>query len=123
MYYKLNEAKEPVKCDLMEWSNMFENDDRRVAFDAIEGKEVSTVFLGLDHNYFGGKPLLFETMVFDEGESSEHYCLRYSTYEQALKGHQEAIEWVKESIIDECEHASLEETDMRKCFKCGELYR
>jgi hypothetical protein len=46
---------------------------------------VSTVFLGLDHNFGeGGAPLLFETMVFGlPGED----CRRYSTWAEAEEGH------------------------------------
>jgi len=41
---------------------------RTVGDTTIEGVRVSTVFLGLDHNHSGeGPPVLFETMVFAEG--------------------------------------------------------
>ena len=58
-----------------------------------DGEEllVSTVWLGLDHNYDGGKPLIFETMVFPKGEWLERYCERYSTEAQAKKGHKKAV--------------------------------
>lgn len=52
--------------DCFAWAKLFE--DRKYARIALtilpDGKEVSTVWLGLDHNYFGGPPLIFETMVF-----------------------------------------------------------
>ena len=54
----------------------------------MENKVVSTVFLGLDHSFGGGPPLLFETMIFDGGE--EEHCVRYSTWQQAEEGHKEA---------------------------------
>ena len=61
------------------------HDSYRVArTDLPGGRFVSTVFLGLDHNYMpDGPPLLFETMVFPECD----FCERYSTWEQAVAGH------------------------------------
>ena len=57
---------------------------------------VSTVFLGLDHNFFGeGPPLLYETMVF--GGDLHQYCDRTSTREEAMKAHEEALEKVLNS--------------------------
>jgi hypothetical protein len=49
---------------------------------------VSTVFLGIDHNFGNGPPLLFETMVF--GGEYDGYCKRYSTWEEAEGGHKTA---------------------------------
>jgi hypothetical protein len=48
--------------------------------------EVSTVFLGIDHQYGGGPPLLFETMAFGLPDDDE-ICERYSTEQQAREGH------------------------------------
>ena len=56
------------------------------------GKWVSTVWLGLDCQFGEGKPLIFETMVFPEkGNFLDIDCARYSTEEEALKGHEEMI--------------------------------
>lgn len=46
---------------------------------------VSTVFLGLDHNWRGGDPILFETMVFIDGESFDQF--RYHSLEDARAAH------------------------------------
>ena len=47
------------------------------------GSVVSTVFLGLDHNFTEvGDPVLWETMVF--GEDGGEICLRYSSEEEAI---------------------------------------
>lgn len=50
---------------------------------------VSTVFLGLDHNWGAGEPLLFETMVFlaEQGTETRHHVHRYSTWGDAEAGH------------------------------------
>lgn len=96
-YYILDEQDEPKPTtDVLEWGAWMERasrlDLRRVAQDLDEGdpgKEirVSTVFLGLDHNFFGrGKPILWETLVFGgvlDGEMD-----RYTSREAALAGHQ-----------------------------------
>lgn len=68
--YILNDRGEPELCgDLITWARWFEaaseNGARKVARDRVGNCEVSTVFLGLDHNFEdGGLPVLWETMVF-----------------------------------------------------------
>jgi hypothetical protein len=59
----------------------------RVARDELPGDiQVSTVFLGLDHQrYPGGPPLIFETMIF--GGKWDGYQWRYSTEARALDAH------------------------------------
>jgi hypothetical protein len=55
---------------------------------------VSTVYLGLDHSFMGGPPMIFESMVFGPGASNDWDMRRYSTEEQAIKGHWEMVkEW------------------------------
>ena len=55
---------EPVPCeDIIEWATWFETADRVVAKSTKDDIEVSTVFLGTDHQFGDGPPLLFETMV------------------------------------------------------------
>lgn len=95
MYYQLHEDHTYTKCDMMTWANQFEQGNK-VADDMVNGKHVSTIWLGLDHNHFGGRPLLFETMVFaSKGCGQDIYMNRYTTWDEALEGHKEAIEWVK----------------------------
>ena len=49
-------------------NNNRENPLWRVARDTVGGMDISTVFLGLNHQYIpGGRPLVFETMVFGGG--------------------------------------------------------
>ena len=83
----------------MEWAKQLKT-ERRVAETTLEnGNWVSTVWLGLDHNFgMQGPPLIFETMVFPkEGEWGELDCRRYSTEEEALAGHEEMVEKWKRS--------------------------
>jgi len=71
--------------DLMAWARCFESADRVVAKTTINGVDVSTVFLGLDHQFGEGPPLVFETMVF--GGSLDGEQERYSTWAEAEAGH------------------------------------
>jgi len=90
----LLDGNTPVKCgDLLEWAAAFETTDVHVADKYISGIRVSTVFLGIDHNFLpGGSPLLFETMIF--GGEHDQELWRYATREEALKGHSEAVDMV-----------------------------
>lgn len=57
---------------------------------------VSTVFLVHDYNVVGDIPVLFETMVRDNDDSSkDDYIRRYFTYRDALGGHAELVEELK----------------------------
>ena len=93
-FFTLDDNHEVVLCDLVTWANMIEDiDKRRVASDYVNDYHVSTVFLGLDHGFgLGGKKLLFETMIFDKegGMGREKYIDRYSTWDEAVKGHRDA---------------------------------
>ena len=97
-YYILKDKKPVVVKDLLEWAKSFEEQDRIVASDMIDGIHVSTVFLGLDHGFDlgqpGYKPQLFETMVF--GGPMDYYQQRYATWAGAEYGHKKVVEMVKE---------------------------
>lgn len=67
---------------------MSTNPNTRIAKTEGDGYIVSTVFIGLDHNYGGGPPEIFETMVFKQGEATNLDCERCGTYKQALKNHE-----------------------------------
>jgi len=85
------EGKTPKEADMMEWAKWFETAERHVAKTEISKEvNVSTVFLGLDHNYGGGTPILFETMIL--GGEHDEYQERYATYEEAEAGHIVAVE-------------------------------
>lgn len=66
---------------------------KRVAETTLpDGKWVSTVWLGLNHQYYDGPPLIFETMVFESREMlHEVDCRRYSTEEAAKDGHDRMV--------------------------------
>jgi len=59
---------------------------------------ISTVFLGLDHGWGTGPPLLFETMVFN-GPLHEDMD-RYTTWAQAEAGHAKFCEQVRAALVE-----------------------
>lgn len=78
------------KANVSVWADWFETADRQVARTDIGRTCVSTVFLGLDHNFCDdGPPLLFETMVF--GGEHDQYQERYSTWDEAVNGHDRIV--------------------------------
>lgn len=92
--YILNDKHEPVVCpDVRTWARWFETANRRVAVDSFGPITVSTVFLGLDHNFGSGAPILFETMVF--GGPLDGKEDRYATYSEAVAGHARMVRRVR----------------------------
>jgi hypothetical protein len=78
---------------LREWGRWFETADRRVAWTQFDdGSELSTVFLGIDHNFFGDPPILFESMLFsatkDDAFGTDMQQDRYATWTEAMEGHE-----------------------------------
>lgn len=84
--------KKPVKCkNFLEWGQAQSSKTNSLARIEDDKVLVSTVFLGLDHNWSGdGPPLLFETMIF--GGPHDQQCWRYSTWGHAMKGHAHACQ-------------------------------
>lgn len=64
---------------------------RRVARDEVGKYLVSTVWLGIDHGFGEVGPLIFETMVFESGNSNNVVCKRYATEAMALAGHHNIV--------------------------------
>jgi hypothetical protein len=99
--FTLDEHNQPVPAeDLLEWAEwMFysgREDVRRVELTEIErnGRKwtISTIFLGIDHGSRRGKPILFETMIFAEGDPDRHQSMsRYHTWEEAEIGHRKMV--------------------------------
>jgi hypothetical protein len=82
-------GREPVEVfDLMEWASAFGRDNRIVRQSRIGRAFISTVFLGIDHNFscYRSRPVLFETMIFDEPLLPD-YQTRCSTWDEAEADH------------------------------------
>lgn len=79
--------------DLGSWSQLLTDEDYKiVARSVVNGYAVSTVWLGLDHQFGQGSPLIFETMVFaTEALEDAGICERYSTEDEARAGHDEIV--------------------------------
>ena len=94
--YILDENKNPVlEPDLLKWGTwMAAISKRRVAFDKINGVEVSTVFLGLDHSFGDAPPVLWETMVFG-GELNEEQDRCSGEWKDAEAMHARMVDRVK----------------------------
>ena len=91
--YILDGKKTAPEPDLIKWGKFMDNVASRVVDKTvIDGVKVSTVFLGIDHAWDGGEPVLFETMVF--GGEMDQEMVRYSTWELAELGHNKMIELV-----------------------------
>ena len=88
MKHYILDGKDVKECvDIRAWAQQFEKQDRQVARTTKGDVDVSTVFLGINHQFGDGPPLLFETMVF--GGELDGKQDRYSTWEQAESGHAE----------------------------------
>lgn len=87
--------RKPVLCpDVKKWGKRF-NDfhKRRVRSTYLDDIWISTVFLGVDHNFDSGPPLLFETMVFKDSEEID--CNRCATWREALRIHHYSVDLYK----------------------------
>lgn len=132
--------------DVLEHAAWFEKiENRRIARTAVPYGDfkkaviISTVFIGFEHGFRDDAPLLFETLAElpDDGPT---FSPRYTTKEEALKGHIEVVkqverwleEWEKDEIDALIERASQPPTPKRakvkqaqrkpadpNCSKCG----
>jgi len=75
-----------------------------VRYDEIGKFYISTVFLGINHNFSpSGPPIIFETMIFvkddlDSPQPFEDFQTRYATEDAAIKGHEEACDEVRKFL-------------------------
>jgi hypothetical protein len=87
---------------MRDWARLRAFDDlnghryARVARDEIGDYVVSTVWVGLDTGlptpYAPARPLIFETMVFKDGQGDEQW--RYMTETEARQGHAQRVQEV-----------------------------
>ncbi len=91
MYYD----RQGKEMTMMEWAKKLEDFDYKIVKQDHVGKYfISTVWLGLNMQFFKGAPKhIFETMIFCEENKDDAlhlYQERYSTEQEALEGHKEA---------------------------------
>ena len=84
----------------LEWVALLENRDYvMVGKTTVNDRYlISTIWLGLNHNFFGGPPLIFETMIFDKTNDGRPHedieMMRYATEKEALEGHEQMVQLV-----------------------------
>lgn len=96
--------KEPRRArSVLEWMHWFANTDRTVALTRIDGMEISTVFVGIDHEYsphgvhfHGQQPMLFETAIFTT--SGVMRVFRHPTWAEAEQAHAFVVECLQDAI-------------------------
>jgi len=103
------DGRTPIQCDdLLQWTKWFHvTINRKVNYTIINTNvSVSTIFIGIDYSFGNSdKPILWETMIFGGYGKTR----RYSSYEDAVKGHAE--------VIKHAEKAARKETNSSKTPK------
>ncbi len=91
-YLLQGNGKTPIKTSLLEWASAFRDSNwRRVGWTEIGSQKVSTVFLGLNHRFMSeGPPILWETMIFGPWWGDGEYQERYTSWDDAVAGHERA---------------------------------
>jgi len=77
-------------CTLMEWADQWNVAGHHIWKDTIGNVLVNTICLGFDVSCGFGSQLLFETAIISEAGGIE-IVRRYSTYEEAEKGHKAIV--------------------------------
>lgn len=86
-----------------QWEVLHANPDyQRLGLHEQDGWMVSTVWLGIDHSFGRGDPVIFETMIFPPDKSAEplmremlgteEFQLRWHTEQMALIGHAASVD-------------------------------
>ena len=88
-FYKRDGKPYTGKDPVLQWGRDMEVEaNKTVKQDRLKnGIFISTVWLGLDHQYGEGEPLIFETMVFWRNGYTDMDMRRYSTEHQAVYNH------------------------------------
>jgi len=94
----------PISLD--EWALKVEDMDYKFIRQETIGRYlISTIWMGIDHNFYGSAPLIFETMIFvdskDPNDELHLYQARYTTEAQAITGHEEAVAMVFDTLRQE----------------------
>jgi hypothetical protein len=89
-YNYILDGHTPIPADdmgLVAWSLWFADiRNRRVVYTELSDRvHISTVFLGTDHSWGEGPPILFESMIFVDGNGGQ--MDRYCTWDEAMAGH------------------------------------
>lgn len=93
--YILDVDRNPVPCeDSFAWAKWMHGDGtmnhKQVALSTGEGWELSTAFLGVDFNVYGGAPLVFESRLTWADDESPIFR-RYGTWDDASAHHAKVV--------------------------------
>lgn len=84
-------ARDGSKMNCIEWAHKFNDPNYHIVKQTKlrhARKWVSTVWIGLSHQFGDGPPLIFETMVFQWGRYIDIDCERTSTEHDARLAHE-----------------------------------
>ena len=97
LYILDEQGRAVLEHDMKTWAMWFETADRLIArTDVGDVVRISTVFLGIDHNFLHkGPPVLWETMTFGYGDQQQQ---RYTSREAALAGHEAMVRRVRNEL-------------------------
>lgn len=102
----------------LQWSAKFEDiPSRRIGWhEHPDGRHLSTVWLGLDHQFGQGPPLIFESCLFP-GDVLE----RYSTEQEAKDGHARLVaEVLGPEAVDGMEKRLIEDRNLLYHLRGGQ---
>lgn len=94
-FFKLQD-RTPVPCSWYEANVLLSDfEGRCLAFTRTRnGFQVSTAFLVFDHNAFGERPVLWNTIITDP-DGGQRLMGRYSSEEDARRGHAHACSFLE----------------------------
>lgn len=93
--FVLDDGEPRLASSLEEWAAFMEDvGRRRVAWTEVGEWRISTVFLGTDHSFGHGPPVLWETMVFGPPPWDQEQW-RYTSREAAIAQHDQVVEHVR----------------------------
>ena len=101
-YYILNAYQRLLRVnDVETWARWFESahqtGQRFIKQNRMNGILISTIFLGIDHNFYGsGPPILWETMIFGLYRADPQW--RFSDVELAKHWHAIQLHKVKLAV-------------------------
>lgn len=93
--YVLNDQHHVVACyELFEWARWMQDNDLRVDYTELPGEIiVSTLFLGMDHNWthsINDELEVFETMAYSKNKI--RVIVRTATWDEAVATHKKMVE-------------------------------
>lgn len=101
MHYTIDENHQVhEEPNIIKWAQAFETSNRAVAKTMVNDDiQVSTVFLGIDHGWGRGEPVLFETMTFAlRCPGIDNDCYRSNTWDQAVNAHHRAVQKARDYL-------------------------